>query len=96
MSNLKLGAGIAPLPAISTVGVRLGLGTDSVASNNTLDLFEEIKTGALVQRGLAADPAAVAGDGTVPDGDARRRPGTGPGAVRRSPSARPPTSYCWT
>lgn len=61
VSNLKLGAGIAPLTSYLTAGVRLGLGTDSVASNNTLDMFEEIKTGTLAQRGLAADPTAVSG-----------------------------------
>lgn len=61
VSNLKLGAGIAPVRSYLDGGVRLGLGTDSVASNNTLDLFEEIKTGALVQRGLATDPSVLAG-----------------------------------
>ena len=61
VSNLKLGAGIAPVPDYLQGGVRLGLGTDSVASNNTLDMFEEIKTGILAQRGRAADPSAIAG-----------------------------------
>lgn len=61
VSNLKLGAGIAPVPAYLAAGVRLGLGTDSVASNNTSDMFEEIKTGVLMQRGLAADPSAIGG-----------------------------------
>ncbi len=56
VSNLKLGAGIAPLTDYLGAGVRLALGTDSVASNNTLDMFEEIKTGTLLQRGLAVDP----------------------------------------
>ena len=61
VSNLKLGAGIAPVRQYLDGGVRLALGTDSVASNNTLDLFEEIKTGTLVQRGLAADPGVLYG-----------------------------------
>lgn len=61
VSNLKLGAGIAPVPEFLSRGVKLGLGTDSVASNNTLDMFEEIKTGVLVQRGLAADPGIISG-----------------------------------
>lgn len=61
VSNLKLGAGIMPLGALRTAGVRLGLGTDSVASNNTLDMFEEIKVGTLAQRGLARDATAARG-----------------------------------
>ncbi|GGM07157.1 amidohydrolase family protein [Nakamurella endophytica] len=63
VSNLKLGAGVAPVPALLAAGVRLGLGTDSVASNNTLDLFEELKTGSLVQRGVAEDAAVTGVDG---------------------------------
>jgi 5-methylthioadenosine/S-adenosylhomocysteine deaminase len=51
VSNLKLGAGIAPLAELRAAGVRTALGTDSVASNNNLDLFEEIKTGTIVHRG---------------------------------------------
>ena len=61
VSNLKLGAGIAPVRRYLDGGLQLGLGTDSVASNNTLDLFEEIKMGVLVQRGLAADPGVLSG-----------------------------------
>lgn len=61
VSNLKLGAGIAPVRNYLDGGVRLGLGTDSVASNNTLDLFEEIKTGVLVQRGVALEPSVLSG-----------------------------------
>ncbi len=59
VSNLKLGCGVAPLPELLAAGVRLTLGTDSVASNNTLDLFEEIKLGTIVHRGVRGDAAAV-------------------------------------
>lgn len=59
VSNLKLGCGVAPLPELLAAGVRLTLGTDSVASNNSLDLFEEIKTGTIVHRGVRGDAAAV-------------------------------------
>lgn len=61
VSNLKLGSGIAPLPALQQAGVLLGLGTDGAASNNDLDLFEEIKTGSLIHRGVAQQPDITAG-----------------------------------
>lgn len=59
VSNLKLGNGIAPLPEMQRAQVRLALGTDSVASNNSLDLFEEIKTTSILQRGAHHDAAIV-------------------------------------
>lgn len=59
VSNLKLGCGIAPLPELIAAGVRLTLGTDSVASNNSLDLFEELKLAAILHRGVRHDAAAV-------------------------------------
>lgn len=59
VSNLKLGCGIAPLPQWQEAGLRVSLGTDSVASNNSLDLFEEIKLAALLHRGVQQDAAAV-------------------------------------
>jgi 5-methylthioadenosine/S-adenosylhomocysteine deaminase len=65
ISNLKLGAGIAPVPQYLEAGVALALGTDSMASNNSADLFEEIKLGALLQRGLHHDPALLSGAHTL-------------------------------
>ena len=65
ISNLKLGAGIAPLPDYLRAGVALALGTDSMASNNSADLFEEIKMAALLQRGVHHDPALVSGIDTL-------------------------------
>ncbi|QZY51206.1 amidohydrolase [Leucobacter tenebrionis] len=59
VSNLKLGNGIAALPAWQRAGLRISLGTDSVASNNTLDLFEEIKTGTILHRGAHQDASIV-------------------------------------
>lgn len=59
VSNLKLGNGIAPFPDMITAGMRLTLGTDGVASNNTLDLFEEIKTATILHRGARHDSVAV-------------------------------------
>lgn len=58
VSNLKLGNGIADLCAWQEAGLRITIGTDSVASNNTLDLFEEIKLATMLQRGAAKDAGA--------------------------------------
>jgi 5-methylthioadenosine/S-adenosylhomocysteine deaminase len=65
ISNLKLGAGIAPVPSYLRAGVTLALGTDSMASNNSADRFEEIKMGALLPRGVHHDPALVSGVDTL-------------------------------
>lgn len=61
VSNLKLGCGVAPLPEFLDAGARLALGTDSVASNNSLDLFEEVKTATILHRGVRQDAASVRG-----------------------------------
>ena len=50
ISNLKLASGIAPITMLQQAGVTVGLATDSVASNNNLDLFEEAKYAALLQK----------------------------------------------
>jgi 5-methylthioadenosine/S-adenosylhomocysteine deaminase len=60
VSNLKLANGrVFPYPRATDAGVRLGLGTDGAASNDNLDLFEEMKFFALVQKHAAVDPAVA-------------------------------------
>lgn len=59
VSNLKLGSGIAPVPAFLKAGVNVALGTDGVSSNNSHDLWEEIKLAALLHKGVGCDPQAV-------------------------------------
>lgn len=59
VSNLKLGSGIAPIAAMKRAGVRIALGTDGVASNNSHDMFEEVKLAALLQSGITNDPTAL-------------------------------------
>ncbi|RSJ58421.1 5-methylthioadenosine/S-adenosylhomocysteine deaminase [Streptococcus gordonii] len=50
ISNLKLASGVAPVTDLLAAGVTVGLATDSVASNNNLDMFEEGRTAALLQK----------------------------------------------
>jgi len=59
ISNLKLASGIAPVPKMLERGVNVALGTDGVASNNSHDMFEEIKAAALLHKGLGRDASAV-------------------------------------
>ncbi len=58
-SNLKLGSGIAPVARYRAEGLRVGLGTDGVASNDNLDLWEEVKLAPLLARGVSRDPAIM-------------------------------------
>jgi len=58
-SNMKLGSGVAPLLAMLGAGVRVGLGTDSAASNNDLSVLGEIQTAALLDKLTHRDPAAI-------------------------------------
>ncbi len=50
VSNAKLASGVAPVPALRRAGVAVGLGTDSVLSNNAQCLFQEMKFAVLLQR----------------------------------------------
>jgi 5-methylthioadenosine/S-adenosylhomocysteine deaminase len=58
-SNLKLGAGVAPIARMLEHGVNVGIGTDGAASNNDLDMFEETRLAALLAKGTSGDPTAV-------------------------------------
>ena len=59
MSNLKLGSGVAPIPAMLEAGVNVGLGTDGVSSNNATDLFADMKLTAILQTGINCNPMAM-------------------------------------
>jgi 5-methylthioadenosine/S-adenosylhomocysteine deaminase len=60
VANLKLAVGrVFPYLDARRHGVRVGLGTDGAGSNNSLDLFQDVKTFALLQKNEARDPAAV-------------------------------------
>jgi len=59
ISNLKLAAGAAQVVKMRAHGMNVALGTDGVCSNNNMDMFEEIKTAALLQKYLTKDPTAL-------------------------------------
>jgi len=58
-SNLKLASGIAPIKEMIETGVKLGLGTDGTASNNDLDMFEEMRLATFLAKGATRDPLVV-------------------------------------
>ncbi len=58
-SNLKLASGIAPIKQMLDYGLTVGIGTDGPASNNDLDMFEEIRLAALLAKTAANDPTAL-------------------------------------
>ena len=59
VSNLKLGSGVAWIPAMKKAGVNIALGTDGVSSNNNTDMFEEMKFAAVLHNGVQRDPLAL-------------------------------------
>lgn len=58
-SNMKLASGIAPVPAMQKAGLCVGLGTDGAASNNNLDMLEELRLAALLHKVHTFDPLLV-------------------------------------
>jgi 5-methylthioadenosine/S-adenosylhomocysteine deaminase len=59
LSNLKLASGLAPVAKFLQNGVNVALGTDGVSSNNSHDLFEEMKMASLLQKYITADPTTL-------------------------------------
>jgi 5-methylthioadenosine/S-adenosylhomocysteine deaminase len=58
-SNLKLSSGFAPITALSEQGVNIGLGTDGAASNNRLDILQEMRLAALLAKGLSGQADTI-------------------------------------
>ncbi|MBE9470540.1 MAG: amidohydrolase family protein, partial [Chloroflexi bacterium] len=58
-SNLKLASGIAPVVRMLELGLNVGIGTDGPASNNDLDMWEEMRLAALLAKGATSDPTAL-------------------------------------
>ncbi len=58
-SNLKLASGIAPVTRMLELGLNVGIGTDGPASNNDLDMWEEMRLAALLAKGATSNPTAL-------------------------------------
>ncbi len=59
VSNMKIACGVAPVPEMLAAGIPVALGTDGAASNNSLDMFNEMKFAALLNKVHKLDPVAV-------------------------------------
>ena len=59
VSNIKLASGVCNVPRLLTMGVNVALGTDSVASNNSLNMIEEMKFFALIHKEKWNDPCVI-------------------------------------
>jgi len=58
-SNLKLASGFAPVAKMAAAGINIAIGTDGAASNNRLDMFEEMRLAALLAKAVAQDAEAL-------------------------------------
>ncbi len=58
-SNMKLASGFAPIVKMLEVGLPVGIGTDGPASNNDLDMFEEMRLASFLAKGITGDPTAA-------------------------------------
>ena len=58
-SNLKLASGVAPVHQMLAAGLHVGIGTDGTASNNDLDMVEETRLAAFLQKGIFGDPTLL-------------------------------------
>jgi 5-methylthioadenosine/S-adenosylhomocysteine deaminase len=59
VSNLKLGSGVALVPEMLRLGIPVGLGTDGASSNNRLDIWSEMKTAAILHKGVTRNPEVI-------------------------------------
>jgi 5-methylthioadenosine/S-adenosylhomocysteine deaminase len=76
-SNLKLGSGIANVPALLQSGLKVGLGTDGAASNNNLSLYQEMKLASLLAKGITGDAAVLPADTLIRMATVRAQEGLG-------------------
>ncbi|MHC1741142.1 MAG: amidohydrolase family protein [Anaerolineaceae bacterium] len=64
-SNLKLASGVAPVKKMLELGLNVGIGTDGPASNNDLDMFEEMRLTSFLQKGFSGDPTTLPASETL-------------------------------
>ncbi len=64
-SNLKLSSGMAPIKRMLEIGCSVGIGTDGPASNNDLDMFEEMRLAAFMAKGVTGDPTTLPASTTL-------------------------------
>lgn len=64
-SNLKLSSGMAPIKRMLDIGCNVGIGTDGPASNNDLDMFEEMRLAAFMAKGVSGDPTTLPASTTL-------------------------------
>ncbi|MDD5167592.1 MAG: amidohydrolase [Syntrophales bacterium] len=64
-SNMKLASGVAPVAAMMKHGIVVGLGTDGCASNNNLDMFQEIDTAAKLEKSALLDPTVMSAETVI-------------------------------
>lgn len=64
-SNLKLGSGIAPIPDMIKKGLHVSLGTDGAASNNNLNIIEEMRLAALIHKGVNNNPKLISANEAI-------------------------------
>ena len=93
-SNLKLASGIAPVTAMLEHGINVGIGSDSAASNNRIDLFQEMRLAALLAKGTSGTGGRPAGISGAAHGHAQRGTGAGPGRADRIARAGQGSGHC--
>ena len=64
-SNMKLGSGFAPIPRLLEKGINVALGTDGAASNNNLNLMEELHLASVIYNGFTGDPTLMKPEQTL-------------------------------
>ncbi len=95
-SNLKLGSGVAPIPAMVKAGVNVALGTDGMSSHNSADFFSDIKLAAVLHNGVGEDPSALSAWDALEMATVRGAAALGRTDTGVIAPGRWPTSFWWT